>query len=58
MFCRLQSKSYPLPPYFDKNTGANSMNSCWHQFKAHQSGNRPFAGDDLADEKEVQVEGL
>jgi len=31
--------------------------NCWHQFKAHQSGNRPLAGDDL-DEKEVQVEGL
>ena len=56
MFCRLQSKSHLLSPCFDKNTDADSMNSCWHQFKAHQ--NRPLAGDDLADEKEVQVEGL
>ena len=58
MFYRLQSKSRPLPPYFAQDTDANPMNSCWHQFKAHQPGNRPLAGDDLADEKEVQVEGL
>ena len=56
MFCRLRSKNYLLQPYFDKNADANGMDSCWHQFKAHQ--NRPLAGDDLADEKEVQVEGL
>lgn len=58
MFYRLQSKSHPLPPPLDKITDANCLNSCWHQFKAHQSGNRPLAGDDPADEKEVQVEGL
>ena len=59
MFYRLQSKSHLLPPYFDKNTDADDgMSSCWHQFKAHQSGNRPLAGDDIADEREVHVEGL
>ena len=57
MFCRLQSKSHPLHLSLTK-IDADGMNSCWHQFKAHQSGNRPLAGDDLADEKEVQVEGL
>ena len=50
--------SHPLPPSLDNSTNANCLNSCWHQFKAHQSGSRPLAGDDPADEKEVQVEGL
>ena len=54
MFCRLRSKYHLLQSYFHKNTDANGMDSCWHQFKAHQ--NRPLAGDDLADEKEIQVE--
>ena len=58
MFCRLQSKSHPLLRLSHKNIDADAINSCWHQFKAHQSGNRPLAGDDLADEKEVHVEGL
>ena len=58
MSCRLQSKSYPLPPRSKKTMDADGMPSCWHQFKAHQSGNRPLAGDDPADDKEVQVEGL
>lgn len=58
MFCRLQSKSHPHPPCYDGNADADDMRSCWHQFKAHQSGNRSLAGDDPADEKEVQVEGL
>ena len=50
--------SHPLSPFFDRDTDADVLNSCWHQFKAHQSSNRPLAGDDPADEKEVQVEGL